>query len=231
MKIKTLFFGLAHDLTGITGEETELPTGETLAGLWRLYLDRFPSLNRVADSILFAVNQSVAEPSKILEEGDEVAFLPPVSGGQHQDFCRITRSAVTTKDFAAAMKEPEDGAVVVFEGIVRNHSRGRKALFLEYEAYEPMALRVMEEIRAEAKRKFPIARVTVIHRTGRLEIGETSVAIIVTSAHRSAAFEACRYVIDELKQRVPIWKKEYFEDGSAWAEGAWHDTVLHEAQK
>jgi len=231
MKVRTLFFGLAHDLTGITEEETELPEGESLAGLWQRYQNRFPRLAQVADSLLIAVNQGVAEPSRELRDGDEVAFLPPVSGGAPQGFCSITRGAIPTANYAAELKVAEDGAVVIFEGIVRNHSRGRRALYLEYEAYEPMALRVMEEIRAEAKRKFPIALLSMIHRVGRLEIGETSVAIIVTAAHRAAAFDACRYAIDELKQRVPIWKKEYFEDGSAWAEGAWHETVLAEAQK
>jgi molybdopterin synthase catalytic subunit len=109
--------------------------------------------------------------------------------------------------------------VVVFEGIVRNHSRGRFTLYLEYEAYEPMAIRKMEEIIHEVKQKFAIDRIGMIHRLGRLEIGETSVAIIVTSGHRHAAFEACHYVIDRLKRIVPIWKKEYFQDGSVWAEG------------
>jgi molybdopterin synthase catalytic subunit len=108
--------------------------------------------------------------------------------------------------------------VVVFEGIVRNNSKGRKTLYLEYEAYAPMALRKMEELGTETKLKFPIDRIGIIHRLGRMEIGETSVAIIVTSAHRRAAFEACRHAIDRLKQIVPIWKKEFFEDGGVWAD-------------
>jgi molybdopterin converting factor subunit 1 len=231
MRVKTLFFGLAQDLTGIAQEEAELPEGESLGSLWQRYQDRFPRLSRVADSLLIAVNQSVAERSRVLHDGDEVAFLPPVSGGEADDPCRITREAVPTAQLTSALKTPEDGAVALFEGIVRNHSRGRRVVYLEYECYEPMALRVMEEIRSEAQRKFPIRRMAIIHRVGRLEISQTSVAIVVTAAHRAAAFDACRYAIDELKQRVPIWKKEYFEDGSAWAEGAWHETALAEAQK
>ena len=129
-----------------------------------------------------------------------------------------------------AVKRPEDGAIAVFEGVVRDHSRGRRTLFLEYEAYEPMAVRKMEEIGAEIKNRYPVDRVGMIHRTGRLEIGETSVAIIVTSAHRAAAFEACRYAIDRLKQIVPIWKKEYFEDGAVWAEGEGQTRVLVEGR-
>ena len=230
MKIKALFFGLAHDLTGITEEVTEVPAGESLGSLWQRYQERFPRLARVADSLLIAVNESVTERSRVLQDGDVVAFLPPVSGGEELD-CRITRETIHASRLAGGLRVPENGAVVVFEGIVRNHSRGRKALYLEYEAYEPMALGSMEEIRGEAKRKFPVDQVVMVHRVGRLEIGETSVAIIVTAAHRAAAFDACRYAIDELKQRVPIWKKEYFEDGSAWAEGAWHESTLAAAKQ
>ena len=119
----------------------------------------------------------------------------------------------------AEIKHPEDGASILFEGIVRNHSRGRRTLFLEYEAYEPMALKELESLIAEAIRRFQIRDAAVIHRLGRLEIGETSVLIVVTSAHRAAAFEACRWIIDTLKKTVPIWKKEHFEDGAVWADG------------
>lgn len=229
MKIKALFFGLAHDVTGIAEEITEVPEGESLGSLWQRYQARFPRLGRMADSLLIAVNESVTEHSRILHDGDVVAFLPPVSGGEEPE-CLITRQTIPTSSLADGLRVPEDGAVVVFEGIVRNHSRGRKALYLEYEAYEPMALDSMREIRAEARRKFPVDQVVIVHRVGRLEIGETSVAIIVTAAHRAAAFDACRYAIDELKQRVPIWKKEYFEDGSAWAEGAWHEDAMSSAR-
>jgi molybdopterin synthase catalytic subunit len=117
------------------------------------------------------------------------------------------------------LKAAWDGAVVVFEGIVRDHSGDRGTLYLEYEAYEPMALAKMKEIGHEAASKFKVDRIGMIHRLGRIQIGETSVAIVVTSEHRPAAFEACRYAIDRLKQVVPIWKKEYFEDGAVWAEG------------
>ena len=143
-----------------------------------------------------------------------------------EDFYRLTKEVIRTRELAEALKAPEDGATIVFEGIVRNHSKGKKTLYLEYEAYEPMAVRKMEEIGDEIKRKFAIDRVGMVHRTGRLEIGETSVAIIVTSAHRAAAFDACRYAIDRLKQIVPIWKKEYFEDGAVWAEGEGQLKVL-----
>jgi molybdopterin converting factor subunit 1 len=219
MRIKVLFFGFTHDLTGICEEQVELAAGQNLGYLKRLYEERFPRLSELADSLVVAVNQQIADRSFLLHEGDEVAFMPPVSGGLNEDFYRITREKILTANLAQSFAVGPDGARVVFEGVVRNESQGRKTLYLCYEAYESMAVRKMEEIGAELKEKFAIHNVGIIHRTGRLEIGETSVAIIVTAAHRGAAFEACRYAIDRLKQSVPIWKKEYFEDGAVWIEG------------
>jgi len=219
MKVKVLFFGLTHDLTGVEEQRVELPEGENLEGLWSECSKRFPRLGEIANSLLCAVNQEVVERSRPLRDGDEVAFMPPVSGGASEDFFLLTRQPILTAELTRQLKTSEDGALVVFEGIVRNHSQGRRTLYLEYEAYEPMAVRKMEEIGGEAKRQFGIDRVGMIHRLGRLEIGETSVAILVTSAHRHAAFEACHFAIDRLKQVVPIWKKEHFEDGAVWAEG------------
>jgi molybdopterin synthase catalytic subunit len=219
MRVSVLFFGLAHDLTGFEQEELEVAPGESLGDLLGRYETRFPRLSEMTGSLLTAVNQEIADRSRILREGDEVAVMPPVSGGSEDDFYRITSDPIPTDELARQLKAPADGAVVVFEGIVRNHSRGRKTLYLEYEAYEPMAVRKMEEIGDDAKQKFAIDHIGMVHRLGRLEIGETSVAIIVTSAHRRAAFEACQYAIDRLKQSVPIWKKEYFADGAVWAEG------------
>jgi molybdopterin synthase catalytic subunit len=219
MKINVLFFGVTHDLTGFAQEQVELPEGENLDGLRRCYESRFPRLLSVGGSLLLAVNQEIAKGSTPLRDGDEVAFMPPVSGGAGGDFFRITRSPISASDLAEQLRASEDGAVVIFEGIVRNHLHGRATLYLEYEAYEPMAVHKMEELGCEAKRKFPIDGMGMIHRLGRLEIGETSVAIIVTAEHRRAAFEACQYAIDRLKQIVPIWKKEYFADGAVWSEG------------
>ena len=117
------------------------------------------------------------------------------------------------------MKCGDDGAAVVFEGVVRNQTRGRRTLYLDYEAYEEMALREMESLAEQALKEFQIRDVALVHRLGRLKVGETSVLIVVVSAHRAAAFDACRWLIDTLKQKVPIWKKEYFEDGAVWADG------------
>jgi molybdopterin synthase catalytic subunit len=117
------------------------------------------------------------------------------------------------------IKRGEDGAAVVFEGVVRDNTRGRRTLYLDYEAYEDMAMKQMEELTGQALSRFSIRDVAVVHRLGRLEIGETSVLIVVASAHRAAAFDACRWLSDSLKRTVPIWKKEYFEDGVVWADG------------
>lgn len=226
MKIKVLFFGFTHDVTGLREEQIELGEGENLQGLRRIYENRFPRLGELAGSLLFAVNQQMAGPLDALHEGDEVAFMPPVSGGTDNSRYRITDGKISASDLARSLQAPADGAVVTFEGVVRNHSSGRKTLYLEYEAYSPMAIRKMEEIGTEAKVKFGIHSVGIIHRTGRLEIGEASVAIVVTAAHRRPAFEACHYLIDRLKQVVPVWKKEYFEDGAVWVEGDGRKQVL-----
>ena len=233
MKINVLFFGLTHDLTGLAQEHVEVADGEKLDDLCCQYERRFPRLKEMGGALLTAVNQEIVGRSWPLRDGDEVAFLPPVSGGapgvpDFGDFYRLTREAILTADLFRPLKAPEDGAVVVFEGIVRDNLRGRKTRYLEYEAYEPMAVRKMEEIGRELKGKFSIGRVGIVHRLGRLEIGETSVAIIVTAGHRRAAFDACHYAIDRLKQIVPIWKKEYFEDGAVWAEGEGQTWVLVE---
>jgi molybdopterin converting factor subunit 1 len=231
MKVKVLLFGFTRDLTGFGQEQLEIPEGESLAGLWGRYARRFPRLSEMRDSLLLAVNQEIADLSQTLRDGDEVAFMPPVGGGAGEDFYRLTRDPIPTADLPRQLKAPQDGAVVVFEGIVRDHSRGHKTLYLEYEAYEPMAVRKMQEIGQETRQKFAIDCLGIIHRLGRLEVGETSVAIIVTAAHRPAAFEACRYAIDRLKQIVPIWKKEYFEGGAVWAEGEGGSSAQQSALK
>lgn len=224
MKIKVLFFGLTHDLTGFTQEQVEVPDGARLEDVCRRYEGRFPRLREVAGSLVTAVNQEIVERSWPLQDNDEVAFLPPVSGGapevgERGDTYGITREAISAEELVGSLKASADGAVVLFEGTVRDNLGGRQTLYLEYEAYEPMALGKMEEIALEARQKFHIDRIGMVHRVGRIEIGETSVAIAVTAAHRHAAFEACHYLIDRLKQVVPIWKKEYFADGAVWSEG------------
>lgn len=131
----------------------------------------------------------------------------------------IVREPIDTVKVLAGIKRPEDGAAIAFEGVVRNNTRGRQTLYLDYEAYEEMALKQLEELATEALSQFKVREVAIVHRLGRMEIGETSVLIVVASAHRGAAYEASRWLIDTLKRKVPIWKKEYFVDGAVWADG------------
>ena len=209
-----------------------LPEGATLADVLGHYQQRMPRLQSLIPSIAMSINQEYAAPESKLKSGDEVALLPPVSGGSEaasetapdapagrRRYASIVRTKIDTQQVLDKIKRPEDGAVAVFDGIVRNNTRGRPTLFLDYEAYEEMALKQMEALAAEALAQFQVRDVAIVHRLGRLEIGETSVLIAVASAHRAAAFEACRWLIDTLKRTVPIWKKEYFEGGAVWADG------------
>lgn len=226
MLVRVLFFGRLKDIVGRAEEQAEVSDGARVEDLFENYGRNFPELARFRASVVASVNQEFAEWRAPLASGDEVAFLPPVSGGAiptgaaiEEDLCALVRTTIETSEIVAGMKAPPDGAVVVFEGIVRNHSGGRATTHLEYEAYESMAIAKMREIGAQMREKFPIRRYAMVHRLGRLEIGETSVMIAVCSAHRGAAFDACRFGIDTLKRNVPIWKKEFFRDGAVWAEG------------
>lgn len=219
MQVKVLFFGQLRELVGAGEEQVELPAGARVADLVSHYQKRFPRWEEFRPSIAVAVNQEYADGAAALSGGDEVAFLPPVSGGGDGDLVELTRAPIAGQEVTARLKAPGDGALVVFDGIVRNHSGDRETLYLDYEAYEPMAVRAMREIAAEVHSLFPIDRVALVHRVGRLHIGETSVLIAVSAPHRAAAFDACRHAIERLKRAVPIWKKEYFSDGSIWVEG------------
>lgn len=223
MRVRVLFFGQLKDITGLSRDEVEVSEGARVEDLFDRYGRRFPKLVEFRPSIAASVNQEYAQWRAPLSSGDEVAFLPPVSGGQQaaveQDLFRIVRDPIRSDEIVAAMKAPDDGAMVVFDGFVRNNFKGRQTLYLEYEAYEPMAYAKMREIGVAIREKFPIHRLAIVHRLGRLEIGETSVFIAVSSPHRAAAFDACRFAIDTLKRTVPIWKKEFFAGGAVWAEG------------
>ena len=231
MQVKIIAFGVLRDWLGASGEEVQLPVGTTVAELLNHLRERLPAdaESRSLRGIAVGVNAEYAEATTVLQEGDEVALLPPVSGGnmEVQDSrdaadgirAELTRERIDAEKIVAASKHPTDGAVVVFDGIVRNHSRRRETRHLDYEAYEAMALKQMRELCELAREKFGIRLATIIHRLGRLDIGDTSVLIVVASAHRNAAFDACRWMIDTLKQTVPIWKRETFIDGTVWAPG------------
>jgi len=218
MQLRILFFGVLNELAGRDTDSLILPDDSTLADVLSHYQNNMPQLRNFSASIAMSINQEYAGPEAKLKSGDEIALLPPVSGGS-TNHAAITRDPISTQEILNQLKRPEDGATVVFEGIVRNHSRGRRTLYLDYEAYEEMALKQMEGLVEQALAQFEIRDVRMVHRLGRLQIGETSVLIVVASAHRAAAFDACRWLIDTLKRTVPIWKKEYFEDGAVWADG------------
>jgi MoaE-MoaD fusion protein len=229
MRVRVLFFGRLKEIVGRAEDDAELAEGARLDELYARYGERYPELAGFRGSVVASVNQVFSDWQSRLSPGDEVAFLPPVSGGSsgaassnlavERDVIRLVRERIAVEQIVAALKAPEDGVVLAFEGIVRNHSRGQRTLYLEYEAYESMALAKLREIAEAIHAQFQVDRVALVHRLGRMEIGETSVLVVVASAHRAAAFEACRFGIDTLKRIVPIWKKEYFESGAVWAEG------------
>lgn len=214
MKVNVLPFGILKESLGPAAFSLNLPEGATVADLLsHLGAEKLRG-------IAVSVNAEYAQPTQPLVEGDEVGLLPPVSGGsESEDTVYLTYEEIESAVLISKAKEAEDGAVVIFDGIVRNHTRNRRTLYLDYEAYDKMALDQMRLLAVEARERFAIRHVTMVHRLGRLNIGETSVLIIVAAAHRGAAYEASRFLIDTLKKTVPIWKKETFADGSVWADG------------
>lgn len=221
VKIIALLFGQAREWAGASTLELEIETPATVQSAFAVLKLRHPKLAEIERSLLFAVNEEYASPSSPLADGDRLAVLPPVSGGEDEggDIFEITREPIDIAGLRSRLLEGDSGAVVVFDGVARNNTRGRATVYLEYEGYEPMSIRTMEQIGREIHERWPINRMGIIHRLGRIEIAESSVVIVVTSAHRKVAFEACHYAIDRLKKIVPIWKKEYFEDGAVWVEG------------
>jgi MoaE-MoaD fusion protein len=201
-----LFAGL-RELAGESRRELELPEASSIADVW-------PALNLGAEptGLLYALNRSYADPEIELSNGDEVALIPPVSGGAF----RLTQGPVNLTSVVVAVVDERAGAIATFLGTVRGQSRGRDVIALEYEAYEEMAEDVMAEIAADVEERYDLCKVAITHRLGRVEIGETSVAIAVSAPHRQDALAACADVIEALKARVPLWKKELYVGGEEW---------------
>jgi len=228
--VKVLFFGAARDAVGHSEVDFVLKGASTAGTAFEELLERYPDLRRFGRSLLFAVNQEYAVADREVHDGDELALFPPVSGGSGsagilpasmlgKDFFELTTDAIDVGAISRRVVLPECGATVTLDGYAREWTRGRKTLYLVYEAYAPMAQLELQRLGREAHEHFEIAHIGIVHRTGRLEIGETSVVIAVSAPHRRAAFEACEWAIRELKRTVPIWKKEIFEDGEVWVEG------------
>jgi molybdopterin synthase catalytic subunit/molybdopterin converting factor small subunit len=227
VRVRVLFFGAAREAAADEAVLTLAAGATARVGLERV-LEEYPNLERFRSSLLVAVNQGYARDlDVVLEDGDELALFPPVSGGDGEppeaddaeDFFELTTEPIDVGAVARRVVPRRCGATVTLDGYAREWTRGRRTLHLVYEAYAPMALAEMRRLGEEAHRLFRIAHVGIVHRTGRTEIGETSVVISVSAPHRRAAFEACEWAIRELKRTVPIWKKEFYEDGEVWVEG------------
>jgi molybdopterin synthase catalytic subunit len=239
MRARVLFFGMLKEIVGRAAEDAEFPPGADLRAVFDCYAARFPKLHQLAASIVVARNQEFAALSTALADGDEVAFLPPVSGGadvafeayqpleieEGGNYFALRREAIDVRPLVARVQTGAEGAVVTFEGTVRNNTKGRPTLCLDYDCYEPMALKTMAQIGREIAAAHAVTRVAMVHRLGRMLVGEISVAVIVAAPHRKPAFDAALEGINRLKKLVPIWKKEHFVDGEVWVEGEWDRDV------
>lgn len=234
-RITVKLFAILRERARVGELRREFPEGTTVAEIWLALGAEFPGLAAAHDRVAFAVNHEYVEAGFCPGDHDEVAFIPPVSGGSEPRWVgpvAIVRFPVDVDALERAVASPSSGATVTFAGTTREENAGRRVLRLEYEAYEPMALRELRKIARDAGVRFKIIRIAICHRTGAVAIGETSVAIAVSAAHRTEAFSACRFAIDRVKEVVPIWKKEYFEGGELWVGcQTSHPPEIHAAEK
>jgi molybdopterin synthase catalytic subunit len=207
VKVQVRLFAAVRERAGSGSVEVELPDGAAVGDVWPAL-----SLGDEPPGLLFAVNRAFAERGELLAAGDEVAVIPPVSGGEFS----LSREPLSLEDAVAQVRVDDAGAVATFVGTTRRRSRDRDVLYLEYEAFEGMAEKVMSDLATGLKQRHDLCEVAIHHRVGRVEIGETSVVIAVSAPHRAAALAACREAIDELKVSVPLWKKEVYEGGEEW---------------
>jgi len=221
MRIRLRFFASLRERLGRGEEVREVPAGATVGVVWEMLKREHPELAAVERALAFAVAQEYVDKDHPLQDNDELACIPPVSGGvmteeQTRLLCKITQDPIDLRELTDFVADPGAGAVTTFVGATRNTNEGRRVIRLEYECYPGMAEKEMTRIAAEALTRWPIKKIAMIHRLGRVDIGEASVAIAVSSGHRHAAFEACHYAINQLKETVPIWKKELYEGGELW---------------
>ena len=216
MRVTLLYFAVVREIVGHARETRELSPGTTVGQLLELVSTDHPNIARMRPSLMFMVNEEYAAPEQEVQDGDEIALIPPVSGGESPSPFRVTGEPISESDVTGIVQDPGAGAIVTFLGTVRDNARGRTVLNLEYEAYPPAAERMLRQIGDEIEERWGITNCAIIHRYGHLNVGEASVAIGIASAHRADAFDACRYAIDRIKEIVPIWKKEYYEGGETW---------------
>jgi len=217
MKVAVRFFARYREAAGRDHVELDLPEGGTVESAWEAVASRFPVLRPYRPFTLFALGTDYVSASHPLSAGDEVCLFPPVSGGSEGDLIEVTSEPLSEERLMGSIGDPGAGGLVLFSGVVREETGRRRVKHLEYEAHAPMAAAKMREIASAVRERWPGVRgVALMHRIGRLEIGESSVMIAVSSPHRAEAFDACRFAIDTLKETVPVWKKEFFEDGEVW---------------
>jgi molybdopterin synthase catalytic subunit len=218
--VSARFFARLRELTGTESVKMDVPKGTRVADVYKVLRLAYPELPS-QESVRAVVNQEFVDWDHVVVESDEVAFIPPVSGGAQEVgvMFEVTPDPLDARRVEAAVAHPGAGAICTFSGIVRDNSRGRSVTHLEYEAFAEMATRQMRKIADEIAERWPEARVAMIHRTGRLEIGEPSVIVSTSAPHRAEAIAACKWGIDRLKEIVPVWKKEHASDGTFWIEG------------
>jgi molybdopterin synthase catalytic subunit len=220
MKVSVRLFAGLHDVVGRRELEMELADGATVADLRQQLVSQYPAVGPFMNTLVCAVDEEYVSNDHHLRPGDEVALIPPISGGSVEaERFRVTREPLDPQRLVDLVRRDESGAVALFYGVVRNHSHGRRVLRLEYDAYPSMAVKKMRQVAEEARSRWQITDMAISHRTGPLEVGETSLLVAVSAAHRREAFEACHYAVDRIKEIVPIWKKEVWEDGESWAGG------------
>ena len=224
MEVHVRLFAGLREAAGASKISVTLAEGASVSSLLGEAQRQFPELASRCDGVVVAVNREYVDPSTSISAGDEVAFIPPVSGGAISEAESVQVGVTPDPLHAAAivdgLKESTDGATLTFEGIVRDNNLGRQVLFLEYEAYPEMAESVLRRIGRETLEDFDISAIALWHRTGRLEIGETSLVVAVASPHRRAAFDACREAVEKVKALAPVWKREVWDGGSEWLRGA-----------
>jgi len=219
--VRVRLFARLREQAGTDSETVEVEREATVADVYDALLHRHPNLESNRDAVRPALNEEFADWDAVVSQGDEVTFIPPVSGGAQTAgvMFEVTTEALDPRRTERAVSHAGAGAICTFTGIVRDNSRGRTVTHLEYEAFESMAVAQMKKIAEEIAAKWPDARVAMLHRTGRLEIGEPSVVVSASAPHRAEAIAACKWGIDRLKESVPIWKKEHATDGTFWIEG------------
>lgn len=214
MQVTVLYFASARERAGVQREMLELPEGADVNGALRVIVSRHPSIEPLLPHLRIAVDQEFANRADPIPAGAELALIPPVAGGS--SLFEIVERPLSLKEVISAVEDQSYGGLVTFSGMVRKETGGRRVIRLEYEAHVPMARKSFEQIGAEISRQWPGTRVAIVHRIGRLLPGELAVVIAVAAPHRTAAFRACEFAIEQLKAEAPIWKKEFYEDGEVW---------------